>query len=71
MDGDGLSAKDWGSLLKGTGNSGIRIIKTVDWLKKGAEGGLRKFFGFTAKSVDSKAGWLERTATSAKDSLNT
>ncbi len=69
VDGDGLSAKDWGSILKGAGNSGIGIFKTVDWLKKGAEGGWRKFFGFTAKSVDPKAGWLERTATSAKDSL--
>lgn len=73
IDGDGISAKDVGALLKGTGNSGIGIYKIIKWVNGGKEGGLGKLFGTETdkilKGIDPEAGWWTKVSTAAKETF--
>lgn len=73
IDGDGMSAKDWGALIKGAGNSGMGINKLVKWFKDGEKGGLDKLLGLEKysgfKNVKPEASWFKRSGSSFVDSI--
>lgn len=69
IDGDGLTAKDIGALIKGTGNS---ILGVFDAVKDYKDGALDKLWGlhkFETIVTDSQAGWLANASKSFKDTL--
>lgn len=69
IDGDGLTAKDIGALIKGTGNS---ILGVFDAVKDYKDGALDKLWGldkFETIVTDSQAGWLANVSKSFKDTL--
>lgn len=70
MDGDGISYKDIGALIKGTGTS---LIKIFDAIKQYNDGEIDKLWGLNpCKTIvtDSQAGWLRATNTYGKTFLD-